>query len=639
MRHAHEYSEHVTSKNHSTFMHSSRLVSWDYAISPAILNKGSRLRLSTIGPRPRPDVSSICDLSGLHSAMKRLRPLPGTLYKQSMRTTKELHDAIDRGDEAAVVKLLLQRIDPSAPRFGSKLSPLRRALNRQIPSIATFLAIAGADLEDRGDQGDTILISAVKYGFSDKFISLLCDLGAFVNAVDSMGCSAVHHAAMSSREDDALAVLIHAGGDVDRRDLGSRTPLIAAVQNYRFNSIEKLLEYGADLEARLQNGRTALHIAISMRSSSLTEFLSDHGAYLDRRVNEHTALTFAIATACPAIAKVLIEGGANINLPSSKGNLPLLAAAAAGDLETMKLLLSRGASQDAFGSDGYLPIHMAAHKNQVEVLQLLFKAGSPIDPTSEHGETPLTIAMHLGCFEAAQFLIEVGADVDYSAPRAERIICQALKAGNTRIAMALIRGGADLTTPLNRNANMTPLHLAAHYGQNDVLATMIKTGVDLDTRAWPGFTPLFAAAKAGHLATIRLLITAGAYVRARSVSGANLLFLSTAQPAIMKYLIDLGLDIHERDHHGATPLHYAAVHGHFATVKLLLQRGARLVHASAVYETLEDYRTKGAYRQGTPAGLAKQKGHFKVARLIDGWRFKNTANNASHTIFNASLII
>ncbi|GKT54455.1 ankyrin repeat protein [Colletotrichum tofieldiae] len=615
-------SEHVTSKNHSTFMHSSRLVSWDCAISPAVLNKGSRLRLSTIGPRPRPDVCPISDLSEVHSALKRLKPPPGTLYQQSMRTTKDLHDAIDRGDEAAIVKLLLQRINPTAPRPGSKLSPLRRALNRQMPSLVTFLAVAGADLEDRGDDGDTILITAVKYRYSDKIIALLCELGANVNAVDGLGCSAIHHAAMSASEDDTLAVLVHAGADVDRRDLGTRTPLIAAVQNYRFNAIEKLLEYGADLETRLQNGRTALHVAISLRSSPMTEFLSDQGAYLDRRVNEHTALTYAISTACPDIAEVLIEAGADIDLPSSKGNFPLLAAAAVGDLRTMKLLLSRGAKYDAVGSEGYLPIHMAAHKNRVEVLQLLFKAGSPVDPTTEHGETPLTIAMHLGCFEAAQFLIEVGADVDHSAPGAERIICQALKAGNTRIAIALVRGGADLITPLLRNASMTPVHLAAHYGQNDVLATMVNAGVDLDTRTWPGFTPLFSAVKAGHLATVRLLITAGAHSRIRSTSGANVLFFGTAEPAMMKLLIELGLDIHERDHHGATPLHYAAVKGHAATVKLLLQRGARVVHASAVFETLQDYKKKGPYRQGTAAGLARQKDHIKIARLIEGWKFK-----------------
>ncbi|TEA14099.1 Ankyrin repeat domain-containing protein 50 [Colletotrichum sidae] len=616
-------SEHVTSKNHSTFMHSSRMVPWDCAISPAVLNKGSRLRLSTIGPRPRPEISSVCDVSGVHSALRRLRPKPGTLLKQTMRTTKELHDAIERGDEAAVVKLLLQRIDPNAPSLGSKTSPLRRALNRQIPSIATFLAIAGADLEHRGEDGGTALITAARQEFSDKYISLLCDLGAAVDAVDSMGLSAVHHAAMSAKEDDeTLAVLIYAGADVDRRDLGGRTPLMAAVQSYRFKSIEKLLEYGADLEARMPNGRTALHVAISMRSSPMVEFLSDQGAYLDRRVNEHTALTFAIATASPDIAEVLIQAGANIDHPSTKGNFPLLAAASAGDLRTLKLLLSRGAKLDAVGSEGYLPIHMAAHKNRVEILHALFKADSPIDPVTEHGETPLTIAMHLGCYEAAQFLIEVGADVDHAAPGAERIICQALKAGATRIAMALVWGGADLTTPLRRDASMTPVHQAAHLGQNDVLATMIKANTDLDHRTWPGYTPLFFAAQAGHIATVRLLLAGGAHLRERSASGGNLLFVSTAHPEMMKALIELGLYINERDHHGATPLHYAAVGGHFATVKLLLQRGARTSHASAVFETLEDYKTRAAYRQGTPAGLARQKGHMRIARLLEGWKFK-----------------
>ncbi|KAK1976756.1 ankyrin repeat-containing domain protein [Colletotrichum cereale] len=615
-------SEHVTSKNHSTFMHSSRSVPWHCAMSPAVLNKGSRLRLSTIGARPRPDVCPVSDLSWIHSALKRLKPPRGTIYRQSARTTKDLHDAIDREDEAAVVKLLLQRIDPNVPRLGSKLSPLRRALDRQVPSLVTFLAMAGADLEEYNDEGETILITAVKYEYSDKIIALLCELGANIDAVDNLGCSAVHHAAMSANEDSTLAVLVHAGADVDRRDVATRTPLIAAVQNYRFKTIEKLIEYGADLETRLQNGQTALHVAISMKSSPMTEFLSDQGAYLDRRVNEHTALTYAIATECSDITEVLIEAGADVDLPGSRGNFPLLAAAAAGDAHTTKRLLSRGAKYEAVGSHGYLPVHMAAHENQVEVLRLLFKAGPPIDPTTERGETPLAVATQLGCFEAAQFLIEVGADVDHAAPGADRIICQALKVGSTRIAIALVRGGADFTYVLLRNTSMTPLHLAAHYGQNDVLAAMADAGADLETRTWPGFTPLFSAVQAGHLSTVRLLVTAGAFPRVRSKSGANLLFLGTAEPAMMKLLIELGLDIHERDHHGATPLHYAALRGHAATVKLLLQRGAKLVHASAVYETLQDYKQKTRYRQGTPAGLARQNDHIKIARLIEGWKFK-----------------
>ncbi|KAK1998137.1 ankyrin [Colletotrichum falcatum] len=615
-------SEHVTCRNHSTFMHSSRSVPWHCAMSPAVLNKGSRLRLSTIGARPRPDVCPVSDLSGIHSALKRLKPPPGTVYRQSVRTTKDLHDAIDREDEAAVVKLLLQRINPNVPRLGSKLSPLRRALGRQSPSIVTFLVMAGADLEDRDGQGETILITAVRYEYSDKIIALLCELGANINAVDNLGCSAVHHAAMSANEDDTLAVLVHAGADVSSRDFGTRTPLIAAVQKCRFKPIEKLIEYGADLEARLENGQTALHVAISMRSRPMTEFLSDQGAYLDQRVKEHTALTYAIATGCSDIAEVLIEAGADVDLPGSQGNFPLQAAAAAGDQRTTKLLLSRGANYEAVGIGGFLPVHMAAHENRVEVLRLLLKAGSLIDPATERGETPLAIATELGCFEAAQFLIGVGADVDYAPPGADSIICQALKAGHTRIAVALVQAGAGFTYMLLRNASMTPLHLAAHYGQNDVLAAMVSAGADLEARTWPGFTPLFPAVRAGHLSTVRLLVGAGAFPRVRSRSGANLLFYGTAEPAMMKLLIELGLDIHERDHHGATPLHYAALHGHTATVKLLLQRGARLAHASAVYETLHDYMQKASYRQGTPAGLARQNGHIKLARLIEGWKFK-----------------
>ena len=41
----------------------------------------------------------------------------------------------------------------------------------------------------------------------------------------------------------------------------------------------------------------------------------------------------------------------------------------------------------------------------------------------------------------------------------------------------------------------------------------------------------------------------------------------------------------------------------------------------AVWDAWEDRDGTGGYRQGTPAGMAMQRGLDKVAELIEGWKY------------------
>jgi ankyrin repeat protein len=556
--------------------------------------------------------------------MEKLRPTLDVVYRTSPKICQQLHFAIDRRDEAVVLKLLLQRVDPNILQPGSTLSPLHRAFGMRSAPIATLLAIAGADLDEPTNEGDTALIRGIKCGFSDTFISLICELGARVEAVDNQGCSALHHAAASKleTEDDTIAVLASAGADLNLRDYSGQTPLIAAVDSGRLDFVDRLVEFGADLELRLPSGKTALHVAISKRNSSLVRLLADRGAYLDRRFSDHTALTFAISTGCTEISQILIESGASPNLVSTTGTFPLLSAVAAGNQVVVEALLRCSASVDAVSASGYTPMHMAALKNRLRILQLLTEAGSPLDPMNEQGETPLSIAVSLGYAGMVEYLVLCGADVNHSPLGGESILVSALRSGNTTVAKLLISAGADLIMPDGEDGEITPVHLAAQQGLDDALQAMIDVRVDLEARLWSGYTPLFMAAAYDRTNTTRLLLSHGANKFCRSAAGDSLLCVVTTNPRIMKLLIEQGLDVNHRSESGATALHYAALRGHVASAKVLLKNGARQFHASAVFESVEDWRDGIGYRQGTPAGVARQRGFAQLARLIDKWKFK-----------------
>lgn len=91
-----------------------------------------------------------------------------------------------------------------------------------------------------------------------------------------------------------------------------------------------------------------------------------------------------------------------------------------------------------------------------------------------------------------------------------------------------------------------------------------------------GTTPLHAAAKAGHIDTVELLLKAGIFRDARTKVERTALQMAAEEghTAIVQVLIDHGADINNKDMLKMTALHWAAQHSHHDIVELLLRRGA-----------------------------------------------------------------
>jgi ankyrin repeat protein len=105
--------------------------------------------------------------------------------------------------DVTVMRLLLEHgTDPHIPTFGG---------------TTALMAAAGVNwvVDQTYDEGPAALFEAVK---------LCWELGMDVNAVNSMGLTAVHGAA-NRGSDDILRFLVEKGARVDVKDKGGRTPL------------------------------------------------------------------------------------------------------------------------------------------------------------------------------------------------------------------------------------------------------------------------------------------------------------------------------------------------------------------------------------------------------------------------------
>ena len=232
-----------------------------------------------------------------------------------------------------------------------------------------------------------------------------------------------------------LAAALDGGLDPNSRTTGGTTPLMAASLDP--DKVRLLLARKADPRARGRAGIDALTIAAS-----------------------HVGTSESV--------RALLDAGAELQPPDGVRvrRAPLVAAALAGDIDTVQLLLQRGAKSsgeavsealtfghtevvralvnagaDVGGVDrtGINLLHWAAITNRSSMIPLLAAAGVPINAMDEAGYTPLMYA----------------ATIDH---------------GDQETLQALLRAGADATI---RNADgRTPLEQARRFRHRDAVRAL-----------------------------------------------------------------------------------------------------------------------------------------------------------------------
>lgn len=180
-----------------------------------------------------------------------------------------------------------------------------------------------------------------------------------------------------------------------------------------------------------------------------------------------------------------------------------------------------------------------------------------VDPS---GETPLMAALYRGRRDILQTLLEAGAPVDLFAAAALG------RPADIETQLAATPGGLARFS----YDGWTPLHLAAFFGRDAVVARLIEAGADVN--AWSTNrmrnTPLHAALAGGQHDAAMTLIGAGADVRATDAGGYTPLHIAAegGDVAAVKALLARGADPHAVDAEDKTPLSRAAAKNHAAVV-------------------------------------------------------------------------
>ena len=247
---------------------------------------------------------------------------------------------------------------------------------------------------------------------------------------------------------ECARTLVEAGANLNLPDPKGVTALFLAIDNFHFDTAKYLIEAGANPNKWDWWGRTALYSAVDVNtlphggradrrsvdtttSIEIIELLLEAGAWPNvqlkllppyRHIGDDrgcdnmlvtgtTPLLRAAKTFDTAAIELLLEHGADVDLPNDGGVTPVMAAAGVGSVEC-----------DARGYGAGIPHYTAPDTEQksIAALKLLLDADAKLDARTlsaragarSPGRTALFGAAFWGWNDVVDYLVERGAKID-----------------------------------------------------------------------------------------------------------------------------------------------------------------------------------------------------------------------------------
>ncbi|MDR1786592.1 MAG: ankyrin repeat domain-containing protein [Spirochaetaceae bacterium] len=462
-----------------------------------------------------------------------------------------------------------------------------------------YLIRSGSDVNSRNKIGDTPLVEAVRNNYKPLGEVLLAN-GADVFAANSGGQSPLKLAignqdeqrdwvltpeVMASTDGGgntplhyaaewgyqwAARYLAEQGGDINRRNATGETPIFRAAQSNDAQMVELLASLGADVNARDYLGNTPLHACVRWSSHEAAEALIALHADLDAaNLVEKTPLGEAARTGRTRLARMLLVAGADPNAGDSKGRTILMDAIQGGDAVTVRLLLDNGASPQIQETGGRTPYHAAVIRGDIDIITMLRQRGGNPMARDAGGNTPLSLAFARGDSAASPAIITtlVGNNANLTDSDGNT----AIHIGVTqKVPAEIIETLVNAGCPLNRRNRdgATALTLAVRNRSYDIARLLLQKGADPFVFDNSGSCAV-SAALAGDLPVLADIVQ---YSSGRTdMSGDGILHYAarSADAAMVRKLLGMGLDKSSRNIAGEVPYDVAVRWRNFSAAELL----------------------------------------------------------------------
>jgi ankyrin repeat protein len=421
--------------------------------------------------------------------------------------------------------------------------------------------LLAADVPQVEPDGTTPLLRAVYAGDAVEARRLIAG-GADARAANAFGATPLMLAAVTANT-DIIRLLLDAHVPADSANAEGQTPLMVVARTGNVEAARLLLQRGAKVNAHEGwGGQTALMWAAAQSQPKMIKLLLSRGAKVNerstvrdwqRRVTAEgrpkdmyrgglTPLLFAAREGCMECLRVLLDGGADIDLADPDGTTPLILALLNLNWDTARFLIQAGADVNLWDIYGQTPRYVAVDMNTLpvgrrvelpsmdpttgtQIVQLLLERGANPnaqlklrpkyrnipndryrDPLLVWGTTPLLRAAKAGDLPVVKLLLQHGAlanlansigvtplmvaagDGHINDPTRGRyrteddaLECYAmLRAAGADVNARTTRGLADADLKIWMAGDRTALHAAASRGWNRLVRRLVEDGAELD---------------------------------------------------------------------------------------------------------------------------------------------------------------
>jgi len=204
----------------------------------------------------------------------------------------------------------------------------------------------------------------------------LAALNAEADREHSNGKTALMVAAKQG-DNDRIRDLIAKGADVNRTNHNGGTPIMYAALSGSSETVSLLLRQEADVDAAAKNGWTALMIATVKGYVDIAQLLLEHGARPNRPdTYSWTPLMRAVyERRLPMVRLLAGHPGTEVNQRGENGVTALHLAVAKGGAAIARLLLERGADPGIADDSGRTAVDFARKNNNSELVRLMTDGG------------------------------------------------------------------------------------------------------------------------------------------------------------------------------------------------------------------------------------------------------------------------